>query len=75
MSKMPALSALRRLGGRVGGSDRTGEKEKPDGFDEVGNRKRVNRHNQRGCALLRPFRSTRLQEPGPESGDVNGISD
>jgi len=56
VTKTPALFALRGLGGRVGGSDSMGAGERSDGFAEPGNMKCVDRHNNRGCALLRPFR-------------------
>jgi len=75
VTKTPALSALRRLGGRVGGSNRTGAGEKSDGLAETGNMKWVNRHNPRGCGLLSPFRQISLQESSPKYGEVNSIAD
>jgi len=56
VTKTPALPALGGLGGRVGGSEHAGTGEKPDGFAEPGNMKSVDCHNNRGCALLGPFR-------------------
>jgi len=56
MTKTPALSVLRGLGGRVGGCDRAGAGEESDGFAEPGNMEWVDCHNHRGRALLRPFR-------------------
>jgi len=55
VTKTPALSALRGFGGRVGGGDGAGAREKPDGFAEPGDMEWVDCHNHRGCALLSPF--------------------
>ena len=45
VTKTPALSALRGLGGGVGSSNRAGMGERPNGFAEQGNMEWVNRHN------------------------------
>ena len=55
MTKTPALPALRRFGGGVGGGEPAGTGEEPDGFAEPGNMEWVDSHNHRGCALLSPF--------------------
>jgi len=56
VTKTPALSAVLRLGGRVGGSDCAGTGERSDRFAKTGKMDSVDRHNHRGCALRSPFR-------------------
>jgi len=75
VTKTPALPALRRLGGGVGGSDRAGTGEKANGFAETGNMKWVDRNNNRSCALLSPLCRIRLQEPSPKDGGVNSVTE
>jgi len=56
VSKAPALPAVGGLGGRVGGGDRAGARQKSDGFTKPGNMKWVNCNNHLGCPFFGRFR-------------------